>query len=38
MMGKSTKSTTTIISKGKKALDIQFEMGDMNGMDHCKKS
>jgi len=38
MMGKSTKSTTTIVYKGKKALDIQFEMGDMNGADHCKKS
>ena len=38
MMGKSTKSTTTIINKGKKALDIQFEMGDMNGTDHCRKT
>jgi hypothetical protein len=38
MMGKSVKSTTTIVYKGKKALDIQFEMGDMNGADHCKKS
>jgi hypothetical protein len=37
MMGKSTKSTTTITQKGKKAIDIQFEMGDMNGTDHCTK-
>ena len=38
MMGKATKSTTTITQKGKKAIDIQFEMGDMNGLDHCTKS
>ena len=38
MMGKATKSTTTITQKGKNAIDIQFEMGDMNGLDHCVKS
>jgi hypothetical protein len=38
MMGKPGKSTTTITSKGKKVIDIQFEMGDMKGTDHCVKS
>ena len=38
MMGKSTKSTTTITQKGKKAIDIDFQMGDMTGKSHCKKS
>ena len=38
MMGKATKSTTTITSTGKKVIDIQFEAGDMKGTDRCKKS
>jgi hypothetical protein len=38
MMGKASKSTTTITQKGKKAIDIDFQMGDMTGTDHCKKS
>jgi len=38
MMGKATKSTTTITRKGKKVIDIQFDMGDMKGTDQCKKS
>jgi hypothetical protein len=38
MMGKPTKSTTTITSTGKKVIDIQFEAGDMKGTDRCKKS
>jgi hypothetical protein len=38
MMGKAGKSTTTITRKGKKVIDIQFEMGDMKGTDRCKKS
>jgi len=38
MMGKAGKSTTTITGMGKKAIDIQFEMADMKGTDHCKKS
>jgi len=38
MMGKATKSTTTITSRGKKVIDIEFDMGDMKGTDHCKKS
>jgi len=36
-MGKPTKSTTTITGMGKKAIDIQFDMGEMKGTDHCKK-
>ena len=38
MMGKSGKSTTTIVQKSKKVIDIQYEMGDMSGTDHCTKS
>jgi len=38
MMGKAGKSTTTITAKGKKVIDIQYEMGDMSGTDHCTKS
>ena len=38
MMGKPAKSTTTITRKGKKAIDIEFDMGEMKGSDHCKKS
>jgi hypothetical protein len=38
MMGKGIKSTTTITQKGKKAIDIDFQMGDVSGTDHCKKS
>jgi hypothetical protein len=38
MMGKASKSTTTITQKGKKAIDIDFQMGDMSGTNHCKKA
>lgn len=37
MMGKSGKSTTTMIRSGKKAIDFQFEMGDVKGTDHCTR-
>jgi hypothetical protein len=37
MMGKPSKSTTTITGLGKKAIEIQFDMGEMKGTDHCKK-
>jgi len=37
MMGKAGKSSTTITNLGKNAIEIQFEMGDMKGGDHCTK-
>ena len=37
MMGKASKSTTTITQQGKNAIDIEFQMGDMSGKDHCTK-
>ena len=38
MMGKPTKSTTTITGLGKKTIEIQFDAGDMKGTDRCRKS
>jgi len=38
MMGKPTKSTTTITGLGKKTIQIDFDSGDMKGTDRCKKS
>jgi hypothetical protein len=37
MMGKSTKSTTTITGLGKKTIQIEFDSGDMKGTDRCTK-
>ena len=37
MMGKSTKSTTTITGLGKKTIQIDFDSGDMKGTARCKK-